>query len=153
MDYKARRGSVIPFTAPELEELGRAEIPRVVPDGFREPSISLGTGTATGTALIDFKRLRHAQGAAPSWLDNLIDGERPVRVDISMTSAKGWCTVKLDRLEISKVSATGRVLEVLVKAFFLSLLPDAKINEPFQLKYNIDHLELKPTGLFVTIKK
>ncbi len=153
MDEKTRRGQVIVFSQRELEGLGVVEIPRAVPDGFREPRVVLGNGWAVGTALIDFKKLRHAQGAAPSWIDNLIEGERPVKVEIEVTSANGWCTVYLKRLEISKVVATGRVLEVLVKAFFLSLYPNAKINEPFELEYNIDHFDLKPSGLYVFIKK
>ncbi len=153
MDSKARRGSVVVFTQKELEELGIVEIPRMVPDGFRQPHVYLSKGAAAGTALIDFKKLRHAQGAAPGWLDNLIEGERPVRIEVEVESANGWCTVFLKRMEISKIAATGKVLEVLVKSFFLTLYPNAKVNEPFQLEYNIDHFDLKPAGLFVYIKK
>ena len=153
MQNKARRGSTIVFTAREMEEWAKVEVPEVVPDGFRQPRVELGTGAANGYALLDFKRLRHAQGGAPSWLDNLIDGERPVKVSITLESAKGWCTVRLTRLEISKVAATGRVLDLLVKTFFLSLYPNAKINEPFELDYRIDRLEIKPSGLHVTIKR
>jgi hypothetical protein len=153
MDLKARRGSTIVFTARELSELAKVEVPRVVPDGFREPRVVMGSGNADGYALIDFKKLRHAQGAAPSWLDNLIEGERPVLVSIDLQSAKGWCTVTLKRLEISKIAATGKVLEVLVKSFFMTLFPNAKVNEPFELEFNIDRLEIRPAGLYVTIKK
>jgi len=136
-----------------MEEWAKIEIPDAVPEGFRAPRVELGTGNANGYALIDFKKLRHARGAAPSWLDNLIDGERPIKVSVSLESSKGWCTVRLNRLEISSIAATGKVLEILVKTSFLSLYPNAKINEPFELDYRIDHIQVKPTGLYVTIKK
>ena len=153
MSNKARPGSTIIFTTRELEEWAKVEIPTVVPDGFRQPRVVLATGTADGYALVDFKKLRHASGAAPSWLDNLIDGERPIKISIALSSAKGWCTVYLKRVEISRVAATGRVLDVLLKTFFLSLYPNASINEPFELDYRIDHLAIHPTGLYVIIKR
>jgi hypothetical protein len=153
MDYRARRGSTIVYSARELEEWAKVEIPDIVPEGFRQPRAVLGQGAGEGHALIDFKKLRHASGAAPSWLDNLIQGERPVKVSVALTSANGYCTVYLKRLEISKVAASGRVLDILVKTFFLSLYPNAHINEPFKLSYNIDRIEIRPNGLYVTIKK
>jgi len=153
MDEKARRGSTIVFTAREMEGWAKVEIPAMVPEGFRSPRVALGSGVADGHALVDFKRLRHAQGAAPSWLDNLIEGERPLKVSVAVRSADGWCTVDLTRVEISSVSATGTVLNVLVKTFFLPLFPNAKVNEPFELSYRIDRIEVRPAGVYVTIKR
>ena len=153
MDNKARRGSTVIFTPRELEEWAKIEVPTYVPEGFRAPRVHLGYGTADGYALMDFKKLRHARGAAPSWMDNLIDGERPVKVSVAVRSGNGWCTVDLKRLEISGVAASGTVLDLLIKTFFLSLYPNAKINEPFELDYRIDRIDVRPNGLHVTIKK
>ena len=35
----------------------------------------------------------------------------------------------------------------------MPLYPDAKINEPFDLDYNIDRIELRPEGIRVVVKK
>ena len=59
----------------------------------------------------------------------------------------------LTRVELSGVSMEGASLDFLVKDLFMPLYPDAKIGEPFDLEYNIDHLQIRPDGLRITIKK
>ena len=125
-----------------------------MPEGIRNPRATLGTDTGTGEALVDFLKLRHAQGEATNFfLRKLIEGERPVKASIRLQSGGGRCTVFLTRVELSNVVADGTVLDFLLKTFFLPLYPDAKINEPFDLGYDIDRIDIRPSGVRVTIKK
>ncbi len=151
---RAPAGAVYSFSKAEIEAWAAVEIPEVVPDGFREARVELGSDQATGRALIDFNRLRHAKGAAKNWfLDKLLEGERPVSVSVEVHSAGGMCTVSLRRLEVSKVAANGAVLDFLIKNFFLSLFPDAKINEPFRMQHRVDRIAIRPLAVYVTIDR
>lgn len=150
---RAKPGSVIVFTPAELNAWAEARVPQMM-DGLRTPRIELGTDTATGSARVDFLKMRQAEGVATNpVLATLIVGERPLKVTVRVESGGGRCTVHLMRVEISGIAATGPVLDLLVSAFFRPLFPDAKIGQPFELGNNIDRLEVRPSGVRVSIKK
>jgi hypothetical protein len=150
---RARRGSTIVFTPAEMNTWARSRVPQVY-QGIRDPSILLGMGAATGSATIDFLKMRQAEGVATNPLiAKLIEGERPLKVSVQLESSGGRATAKLTRLEISGIAVTGAPLDFLVNQFFLKLFPDAKVNQPFDLRDNIDRIQLRPDGVRVTIKK
>jgi hypothetical protein len=84
---------------------------------------------------------------------NLIQGERPLKIFVRLESGAGRCTVYLTRVELGGIVAQGVILDLLVKVFFLHLFPDAKIDEPFDLDYDIDRIEIRPDGSRVTAKR
>ena len=51
------------------------------------------------------------------------------------------------------MAVDGSILDFLIKHFVQPRYPDIKINEPFDLDYNIDHIEIQPAGVRVVIKK
>ena len=128
----------------------RGRVPQMYP-GIRDPSVTLGMGTGTGSAMIDLLKMR--QGPTNPLIAKLIEGERPLKVSVQLDSAGGRATAKLTRLEISGIAVTGAPLDFLVNQFFLKMFPDAKVNQPFDLRDNIDRIELRPDGVRVTIKK
>ena len=146
----ARRGSVIVFTSAELNAWARARVPPMYP-GVRDPSITLGTGTASGFAMIDLLKMR--QGPTNIFIAKLIEGERPLKVFVQLDSAGSRATAKLTRLEISGVAVTGAPLDFLVNQFFLKMFPDAKVNQPFDLRDNMESIQLRPDAVRVTMKK
>jgi hypothetical protein len=149
----ARPGSVIVFTPAEMNAWARGRVPQMY-HGIREPSVQLGIGTATGSAFVDFLKMRQGEGLATnSLIAKLISGERPLKVAIQLESSHGRATARLTRLEISGVAVTGAPLDFLVNEFFLHLFPDAKVNQPFELHNNIERIELRPDGVRVTIRK
>ena len=147
---RARRGSVIVFTPAEMNAWARSRVPQMY-QGISDPSIQLGMGTATGSAMIDLLKMR--QGPTNPLIAKLIEGERPLKVSVQLDSSGGRATAKLTRLEISGIAVTGAPLDFLVNQFFLKMFPDAKVNQPFELRDNIDRIELRPDGVRVTIKK
>jgi hypothetical protein len=149
----ARPGSVIVFTPAEMNAWARGRVPQLY-QGIRDPAVQLGAGTATGTAFVDFLKMRQGEGLATnSFVAKLIQGERPLKVSIQLESAHGRATARLTRLEISSVAVTGAPLDFLVNEFFLHLFPDAKVNQPFQLQNNIERIELRPDGVRITMRK
>jgi hypothetical protein len=149
----ARPGSVIVFTAAEMNAWARGRIPQLY-QGIRDPNVQLGVGTATGSAFVDFLKMRQGEGLATnSLVATLIQGERPLKVSIQLESSHGRATARLIRLEISGVTVTGAPLDFLVNGFFLHLFPDAKVNQPFDLHDNIDRIELRPDGVRITMRK
>lgn len=149
----ARPGSVIVFTPAEMNAWARGRVPQMY-QGIRDPSVQLGEHTATGSAFIDFLKMRQGQGIETnSLIAKLIEGERPLKVSIALESGGGRATAKLTRLEISGIAVTGAALDFLVNEFFLHLFPDAKVNQPFELQDNIERIELRPDGVRVTMRK
>lgn len=149
---RAPANALYTFSKAEIEAWAAVEIPQEIPEGFRNATIDLGNNVATGHTLIDFMRLRQARGAPKSWfIDKLLEGERPVSVTVEVRSANGMCTVFLRGVEISGMSATGSVLDFLVKNFFLTQYPEAKINEPFRMEHRVDSVVVRPIGVYVKI--
>jgi hypothetical protein len=59
--------------------------------------------------------------------------------------------VYVQQVTISGISARGAVLDFLIEHFLLPFYPDAKIGRPFQLKHNVDRLEIGSAGVTVII--
>jgi hypothetical protein len=151
---RAKPGSVFVFTPAELNAWVRIKAPMVVPEGLREPRLEMGNGTATGYALVDFLKLRHASGVETNWLiSKLIQGEKRVMASVSIQSGNGRATVHLLRVEIGGLAVSGTTLDFLIDTFFRPLYPDAKIDEPFELSDRVDRIEVTPAAARVYIKK
>jgi hypothetical protein len=148
------RGAVVTFTAKEIDAWARVKVPETVPEGMRDSRVELGAGTGSGYAVVDFLKMRQGKGQPTNWfMQKLIEGERPLKVSVRLESGGGRCTVYLTRVEISNVSANATVLDFLIKTFFVPLYPDAKINEPFDLDYDIDRIDITPSQVKVSIKQ
>lgn len=153
-NHTLKPGEVVVFTPAELNAWARVRIPEIVPQGIRDERVDLGTGTASAYALVDIVKMREARGKSTNWvMASMLEGERPLNISVRIASGGGRCTVYLTRVEVSGVSAEGSVLDFLIKDLFLPLYPDAKINEPFELDYNIDRIDVRPNGVRVTIKR
>jgi hypothetical protein len=148
------RGASVKFSPAEINAWARVKVPEIVPEGMRNQRVELGNGTATGYALVDFLKMRQAKGESTNWLiSKLIEGERPLTVSVRLESGAGRCIVHLTRVEISHAVANQTVLDFLIKTFFMPLYPEAKIDEPFDLDDDIDRIDIRPTGVVVTIRK
>jgi hypothetical protein len=151
---RAKPGAVFVFTAAELNAWVRVKAPMVVPEGLREPRLVMGSGTATGYALVDFLKLQHGAGIETNWLiSKLIQGEKRLMASASIQSANGRATVHLIRVEIGGLAVSGATLDFLIDTFFRPLYPDAKIDEPFDLSDRVERIEVTPAEARVYIKK
>jgi len=151
---KAKRGSVIVFSLQEINSWAKYKVPEIVPQGIRNQRVTLGNDTGTAYALMDFLKMRHAEGKATGWImSRLIEGERPVTISIHMQSSGGYAQVDLTRVELSGAVASGTVLDFLIKTFFMPLYPTAHIGEKFEIGYGIDRIDIRPTGVRVTMKR
>jgi hypothetical protein len=151
---QTKPGEVVFFTPAELNAWVAAKVPEEIPHGIRDSRIELGTDTASASAMVDFLKMEQSRGKATSWaLGKLIEGERPLKISVRVASAGGKITVYLTRVELSGVGMEGAVLDLLIRSFFLPLYPDAKIGEPVDFDYNVDHIQIRPDGLRIVIKK
>ncbi len=151
---RAPRGSRVTFTTQELNAYVAGELPEVAPQGVRNTRLQLGRGSATGSALIDFVKLREGKGIRTGWfMAKLLSGERPVTVTARIQSASGRATVDLERVEISGVPISGGALDFLIQNFLLARFPTAKIGEPFELDHGVERLDVRPDAVRVVMKK
>lgn len=150
--HRLRPGSRVELTAPELNAYARQEIADVAPAGIRNARLELGTGTATGSALVDFGKLRRAEGKPPTWImSHLLDGERPVTVTARIRSSGGTATVDVERVEISGITVEGRLLDYLIGNYLMPAYPNAKVGQPFALGHGIERLDVQPSAVAVLI--
>jgi len=151
---RARPGSTIAFTVAEINAWARVAVPNAVPQGIRDERVELGSGTGSAYALVDFLKMRQGKGQESGWLlTKMLEGERPLKISIRLESGGGRCTVYLTQVELSGAIANGDLLDFLIRAFFTPLYPTAKINEPFDLAYNVDRIEIRPDAVRVIMKK
>ena len=149
---RARPGSSVLLTARELNVYLDTEIRRVAPNGIREARLTLNDGVASGAAVVDFVKIRQAQGQEPGWLlARLLDGERPLEIAARIRSSGGWATVDVERVAISGVPIEGAALDVLINTYLHAYFPDARVGKAFELGYGIERLEVAPAGVRVHI--
>jgi hypothetical protein len=148
---RLRPGTRVVLTSQELD----AYVAHEAPDGVRDPHLTLPEpGLATGTARIDFGRVRRSQGHRPGWLmSKLLDGERPVSVTARIGSGDGHATVDVQKVQISGVEIDGATLEFLIQNVLLPLYPDAAVGRPFELGHHIEKLDVGPGAVRVVIGK
>lgn len=152
--HQVKPGSKVSISAQELNAYVQAELPKVAPPGIRRPVVRLdGNDEATGSALIDFVRLRSAQGKPPNWfLRQLLEGEHEVEVTTRVRSANGRATVDLQRVEIAGIPVSGAALDFLVQNYLMPNYPDAKIGRPFALGKSVDRIEVRPGVAYVVTR-
>ena len=138
-------GSRVPFTASELQAWMRDEAKIYAPEGIRDLRLVLRDGVATGTALVDFAKLRQVRGG-------MFSGERPVELTVRIESKSGMARVDVQRLEISGYALQGVGLEFLMQAYLRASFPDARAGEWFALDRHVDHLRVSPAGVAVVVK-
>ncbi|HSW49618.1 MAG TPA: hypothetical protein VLH09_05550 [Bryobacteraceae bacterium] len=149
---RAAPGSRIWLSVVELNAYARREIAEQVSQGLRNPKLELGPGQAAGSALVDFLKIRELKGPPPNVLLSwFLSGEKPIRATARIHSARGQATVHVQQVTISGISARGAVLDFLIEHFLLPFYPEAKIGRPFQLKHNVDRLEIGPAGVAVVM--
>ncbi len=147
---RATPGSRIWLSVAELNAYARIEAAKVVPQGLRNPHLELGQGSATGSARVDFLKVRELDSPPPSRLIAwLLAGERPVWVTAAIESGRGRATVTVRQVTVSGMTAGGAVLDFLIANFLLPFYPQAKIGRPFDLNHGVDRLEVTPAGVRV----
>jgi len=146
---RLQAGSRVELSLRELTAYAERE----APEGVRSPKLTIdGPGVVSGSALVDFGKVRRAQGYPPGRLMSmLLDGERPVSVTARLHSAAGKATVDVERVQISGVEIDGKMLQFLIQNFLLVLYPNAMVGRQFELAHRIDRLEVNPSGVGVVI--
>lgn len=152
-DRKLKPGAVVTLSPREINAWLHEKAVKAFPEGIRNEHIDLGPGTADGNALVDLTKISKAKNGVNPLIARLIEGERPLRIAIRVESSNGRATVFLTHVELSGVAIDGSILDFLIKHFVQPRYPDMKINEPFDLDFNIDHIEIQPAGVRVLIRK
>ena len=152
-DGRAVPGSVITFSPREINAWILTQLPVYVPRGVRNPRLVLGNGSVTGSALVDFVKLRQGAGETTNWfLTRLLEGEQPVTATAAIRSSGGHAAAYLRRVEVSGVAVSGSALDFLVDNVVRPIFPEVRINEPFPLADGIERIEIAPTAARVVIR-
>jgi uncharacterized protein YfiM (DUF2279 family) len=147
-------GSRVAITSGELNSWVREEVRQQYAGSVRQPSVVLRAGGATGSALIDFDKLRRAQGASPGWLaTQLLSGDRPVSVTARLRSSGGRATVDVERVEVSGIAIEGALLDYLIRNYLIPNYPDAKVGRPFELGHRMESIDVGPSAVTVLIRR
>ena len=144
-----RPGARIDLSIGELNAFAAREAPA----GIREAKLVLESQErVSGSALVDFNKLRRAQGYEPGWLmSRLLDGEHPVSATAIIRSGGGKVRVDVTRVSISGVEIDGRTLDFIIQNFVLPFYPDAMVGRDVPMGFRIERLQLAPAGVGVWI--
>jgi hypothetical protein len=144
-------GARVDLSTSELNAFALKE----APVGVRNAKLVLeGPERVSGTALVDFGKLRRAQGYEPGWLmSKLLDGERSVSATARIRTGAGKVTVDVEKASISGLEIDGKTLDFVIQNFILPFYPDAMVGRPVAMGYHIDRLQLAPAGVGVVIGK
>jgi|GEM_PF-537593 len=144
-------GARVRITAGEMNSWVEMKARIYVPQGLSNPHLQFGNGRVTGSARIDFLKLRQAAtGEAPGWIaKNLFAGERPVSVTVRVESSGGRARVNVESVEISGVQIQGQALDFLIQNYVLPAFPAATIDEWFALAPGIGHFTIDSEGVSV----
>jgi hypothetical protein len=146
---RLRPGARVVLTPAELTSYAEHELPA----GVRDPHLQIvSPGVVKGSAMVDFGKVRRAQGYHPGWLmSRLLDGERPVGVTVRIQSASGRATVTVVQVQVSGLEIDGKTLDFLIENFLIPMYPDAAVNRPFELGHHIEKLDVQPAAVGVWI--
>lgn len=145
----------ISFSSEEINAYVQTELPEVAPKGIRDPHVVLnGNNKATGSAQVDFIRLRSAQGRTSNWLlRKLLEGEHEVKVTTRISSGKGQATVDIEEVQVGGLPISGAALDFLINNYLKPNYPEAKIGRPFRLHSKVERIEVKPGVAHVLLKQ
>jgi len=123
------------------------------PAGIRNVKLTVTQpDVVSGTALVDFGKLRRAQGYQPGWLmSKLLDGERPITATAHIVSGGGKVTVDIKQASISGLEIDGGTLDFLIQNFVIPFYPQAMVGRPVEMGFRIDRLQVAPEGVGVVI--
>jgi hypothetical protein len=150
---KLPAGTRVDLTAAELNAWAADEARIWAPGATRNIHLELRDGAATGTILIDFRKLNKAvTGEDPGWLmKNLFAGERPVTVRARFESSNRRARVDVERVEVSGVPIEGATLNFLIEEWLKPTFPDVKVNQWFDLGFRINRFTVSPNVVSVYI--
>jgi hypothetical protein len=142
-------GARVDLSLGELNAFAAKEAPA----GVRNLKLVLAEqGVVSGTAMVDFGKLRRAQGYEPGWLmSKLLDGERPVSGRARIRSGGGKVTVDVERASISGLEIDGSTLNFIIQNFIVPFYPEAMVGRPVAMGFRIERLQLAPAGVGVVI--
>lgn len=151
---RPKPGTRVPISSTEINSYVQAELPVVAPKGIRNPEVELhGGNVATGRALVDFVKIRSAQGKNTNWMmRKLLEGEREVAVTTRIRSSGGQATVDLQKVEISGIPIQGATLDFVINNYLIPNYPNAKIGKPFALHKHVEKIEVTPGMAYVTTR-
>lgn len=149
---KAPRGSVVSFTLAEVNAFAAEEAQREVGDAVKNPRVTLGASTVTGSATLDFVKLQTARGQVPGWLTRrLLEGERDVIARVHVQSGRGQAQIDIEEVRINGVAVPQSLLDLIIEYYLTPRYPDAKIGRPFELRHNVEGFDISPQGVRVRI--
>jgi hypothetical protein len=148
-----RAGTRVDLSPAELNAWATAEARLYAPGAARNLRLNLSQSGATGSAQIDFLKLRQATtGEAPGWImKNLFAGERPVTVNVRFESRNRRARVDVNRVEVSGVRIEGATLDFLIQNWLRPTFPDVKINQWFDLGFRMESFAVTPAGASVFV--
>jgi hypothetical protein len=60
--------------------------------------------------------------------------------------------VDVEEVRVSGIPLTGSALDLVIDYYLRPRYPDVAIGEPFELRHNVDRLDISPAGLKVHIR-
>ena len=144
-------GTVVHFSDRELQILLLENIRYFEKQGIYKPTFQLGYNSAWGRAEVEFERLRSRPTKPSDWLFQFIfRGRQLVEATVEIESYRGWIKVDIREVSVEGRRVSGQAMRYLL-ALFRPSLGGLRFGEPQPIGYNVDRIEIRPTGIDVFI--
>ncbi|MCC6586683.1 MAG: hypothetical protein IT168_08190 [Bryobacterales bacterium] len=150
---QAKPGSTVSFSVAEANAYAREEARKEVGDGLRNTKVWFGSGTASGSATIDFVKVQTARGKPPGMLMRLmLEGEKDVQVTVRVESRGGQAKIDVDEVYINGLAIPKSAVNLLIDYYVMPRYPEAKIGQWFELRHRVDTIGVTAGGVALKFK-
>lgn len=147
------RGMLTTLSEEEVNSYFQYRMGKRIPPGVTEIRFTFHRDRVTGNCIADFEKVKAAQRRPVNPIvDQLLAGVKPVSAAGQFTSANGSGLFHLEEVSVGSIGLSGWLLDLVIKYFVLPRYPQAAIDRPFELGYNIEQVVLEEHRVIVRQK-
>ncbi len=147
------------FTEEEVNSYLYYNLARQYPPGVSRVNVSFSPGAISGSAEIDFDKLKAARaaggpsyGRGPRILNYLFSGTHTIASDGNFSAADGMGRFELNTVSIDGIPLPQPMVDYLIENYLRDHFPGFDLEKPFALPYAIDRMQVSAQNLDVTTR-
>ncbi len=149
---KVAPGSPVSFPVDEVSAWVWEQQQQTASAGINRLSVSFGPNVVYFDCMVNLVDLSASFGKPLDPFSAMfVDGWRPLRVGIGVSSRNGFASLSLTELDYGNGPAPDMIRERMVSTF-LAAFPQVKLNQPFPLSYNVDQVVVDRSDIRVSVK-
>ena len=146
------------FTEEEVNSYLYYNLARQYPPGVSKVNVSFSPGAISGSAEIDFDKLKAARAGGPAYgrgpriLNYLFSGTHAIASDGHFSAADGMGRLELNTVSIDGIPLPQPMVDYLIENYLRDRFPGFDLEKPFAMPYAIDRMQVSAQTVDVTTR-